>query len=128
MKHTFIDKQIAENYRGGSYLYEIPEMTQQAKIAFFDKLLNLDNFDIAKTKIDYIDENELQSKVIYRKRLKKEEIEKFYFEYEFVMVKAKGYINGKKFSISCHYEKNNVMIKTDVIDEKEYKNLLRKIF
>lgn len=126
MKYKFIDKQKADCYAGGSYLYEFSEISAKAKIAFFIKILKFNNLETEKIKIIYRD-NEEYSDVIYRKTLSKEEIENRYGT-DIKLMKVKGYLNNKKISISIDYDKFNIMIKTDITDEKEYKELLKQIF
>ena len=126
MKYKFIDKQKADCYAGGSYLYEFSEISAKAKIAFFIKILKFNNLETEKIKIIYRD-NEEYSDVIYRKTLSKEEIENRYGT-DIKLMKVKGYLNNKKISILIDYDKFNIMIKTDITDEKEYKELLKQIF
>lgn len=127
MRYKFIDKQKADCYAGGSYLYEFSEISAKAKIAFFTKILKFDNLEIEKIKIIYRDDDEEYSDVIYRKTLSKEKIESRYGT-DIKLMKVKGYLNNKKISISIDYDKFNIMIKTDITDEKKYKELLKQIF
>lgn len=128
MKHIFIDKQSACNYQGGSYLYEIAPMNKREQLAFFEKILNLNNLDVDKIKIDYFEDGIIKTDVSYRKRLSKNILDEKYSDKNIEIMKVKGIKDGFRLSVSCHYKKNTVMIKTDLLDEKKYKILLKEIF
>lgn len=137
MEYVFLNKQNADKYKGGSYLYEIKEMNKQEQIDFFYKIIKIENLVIKKIKVDYYFDGELMTKVLYGQSITKEELMNRFRDSNITQMKVKGVVEtvfSKKelisegLSVSCNFVKNNVMIKTDIEKEKKYKKLLHSIF
>jgi hypothetical protein len=125
MKLKIREKVKAENYSGDSITYILPKFNLEQKIILLKEIQQLENIELIKIKIEYIDiDNTQQIDSVYSKILSKNN----YLKYQNInYMKIKALINNTKISFTVDFLDNYLRIKSDYNNDFSEKNIYKII-
>lgn len=110
MRLNVIEKRKAENYTGDSITYELPEISIDKKKYIINKIFELLYMDPVKVKIEYMENENVQTDCVYGKVLSKTQLDKYD---NIVYAKIKANIEGTRVSFTIDFKDQYLRIKAD---------------